>query len=117
MFSQTTPVKPHRQLWVRIASMAIHGLFLAWLLHAPRPDFIAPSSVAYGKAGSTITELYWRTPDSTPNATGQTRASTPSPRVTRARVTWQPLGKDRPKQQPDRARSLEEATSASSVSV
>lgn len=36
-----------------------HCALLVWLLHAPPPVFIAPSSVMAGVGGSAVTHLYW----------------------------------------------------------
>jgi protein TonB len=45
--------------WALPASIALHGLLLAWLLHTPRPVFVAPSSALGGVGGATVTHLYW----------------------------------------------------------
>jgi TonB family protein len=41
----------------------LHVALLAWLLHSPRPIFVAPSSVLGGVGGSTVTHLYWPVSD------------------------------------------------------
>jgi TonB family protein len=41
------------------ASVAIHCLALAWLLHSPAPAFISPSSIQQGENGQAITKIYW----------------------------------------------------------
>jgi len=66
MFSQINPTNPRRQGRVRFASLLLHGLLLAWLLHAPEPMRITPNSVARGQNGASLTRLYWpsKTPDS-----------------------------------------------------
>jgi TonB family protein len=40
-------------------SLATHSLLLGWLLHAPQPTLLTPSSVALGKNGTSMTRLYW----------------------------------------------------------
>jgi len=40
-------------------SLAVHTLLLGWLLHAPQPRLLTPSSVALGKNGASVTPLYW----------------------------------------------------------
>src|SRR3981081_1568341 len=40
-------------------SLAVHTLLVGWLLHAPQPRLLAPSSVALGKNGTSVTRLYW----------------------------------------------------------
>lgn len=53
---------PYRRPALRV-SVALHVLLLAWLLHSPRPIFIAPSSVLGGVGGMTVTHLYWPVSD------------------------------------------------------
>jgi TonB family protein len=68
-------------------SLALHGLLLGWLLHSPYPRFLAPSSVAAGEYGGSITHLYW---PSSP-AQGRTDAKSSSPRQQLAalrRLAW-----------------------------
>jgi TonB family protein len=64
------PPAPRRPgLWV---SLGFHTVFLVWLLHAPAPIFVAPSSGLAGLHGATITHLYW------PAASGE-ESALPSP--------------------------------------
>jgi TonB family protein len=59
MFSQLNPVTVRPQRWLRWASLAVHGLLLAWLLHSPEPMLLNPVSVALGHNGKSVTRLYW----------------------------------------------------------
>jgi TonB family protein len=43
-------------------SLALHGLLFAWLLHTPEPQLLTPSSIALGRNGKVLTQLYWPTP-------------------------------------------------------
>ena len=54
------------------ASLALHGVFLLWLFHAPRPDFLAPAFVAHGDQGTFVAHLYW--PNQSTNAETATDA-------------------------------------------
>jgi outer membrane biosynthesis protein TonB len=65
MFAQLHPTNARRERWVLLASLAAHGVVLAWLLHAPTPQRIEPRSVLLGKNGTSLTRLYWSstTPD------------------------------------------------------
>lgn len=65
MFAQLNPATRSRQHWVRGASLALHGLLLAWFLHAPEPKLLNPQSVALGENGTSVTRLYWssKSPD------------------------------------------------------
>lgn len=56
-------------------SLALHGLLLGCLLHSPYPRFLAPSSVAAGEYGGSITHLYWLSPPSQ----GRTDAKSSAP--------------------------------------
>ena len=40
-------------------SVLVHCVFLAWLIHSPKPIFVAPSSVARGLGGTRVTRVYW----------------------------------------------------------
>lgn len=65
MFAQLNPVTARRQRWLRLGSLLVHGLLLAWLLHSPEPMLLNPISVALGHNGKAVTRLYWasKTPD------------------------------------------------------
>jgi len=59
MFAPLNPATAGRQRWLRIGSLIAHGVVLAWLLHAPEPQLLQPSSVALGENGKSVTRLYW----------------------------------------------------------
>lgn len=65
MFAQLNPATARRQRWLRLTSLALHGLVLAWLLHSPEPLLLTPASVAIGQNGNSVTRLYWssKSPD------------------------------------------------------
>jgi TonB family protein len=44
-----------------IASLALHGLFLAWLLHTPEPRLLRANSIAIGRNGKVVSHLYFST--------------------------------------------------------
>lgn len=57
-----TPIQPNRpeaRRWAPQISALIHCALLAWLVHSPRPIFVAPASVARGDGGTRVTRLYW----------------------------------------------------------
>jgi hypothetical protein len=64
MFEQLSPATARRQRSLRAVSVALHAAILAWMLHAPEPRLLTPTSVALGQNG-TSTRLYWssRNPD------------------------------------------------------
>src|SRR2546427_6897631 len=59
MFTQLHPGTPKRQVTLLGVSLALHFLFLGWILHGPAPIFVAPSSVARGQSGSSLTRIYF----------------------------------------------------------
>jgi len=65
MFVQTKSETGRRQRKVLAGSLALHGLLFAWLLHAPEPLLLNPISIALGRNGRVLTQLYWpsQTPD------------------------------------------------------
>jgi len=59
MFAQLHPPAAGRQRWLRLASLALHGALLAWLLHTPDPKLLIAVSVVRGENGTSVTRLYW----------------------------------------------------------
>src|SRR6267154_6823033 len=65
MFTQLKSETWRGQRKVLAASLVLHGLLFAWLLHAPEPQLLNPASIALGRNGRVLTQLYWptQTPD------------------------------------------------------
>lgn len=61
MFTQLNP-KRNQSNALLAASLALHGLLLAWLLHAAEPQLLNPVSIARGENGNVVTRLYWPSP-------------------------------------------------------
>jgi TonB family protein len=61
MFLQPNALESKHQRAVLTASLAAHGLLLAWLLHASEPRLLNPSSVALGRNGKVLTGIYFPT--------------------------------------------------------
>ncbi|HKU27271.1 MAG TPA: energy transducer TonB [Candidatus Sulfotelmatobacter sp.] len=59
MFQQLKPASTRSEGGFKFASIALHAIILAWLLHAPEPRLLNPNSVAYGENGRSATRLYW----------------------------------------------------------
>jgi TonB family protein len=59
MFEQLNPANVRRQRWLRLGSVALHGLALAWLLRPLEPLLLNPVSVAIGQNGNSVTRLFW----------------------------------------------------------
>lgn len=65
MFAQLNPATASRQRWLRMVSVAVHAMMLAWLLRAPKAQKLQLSSILLGQNGRSVTRLYWtsKTPD------------------------------------------------------
>jgi TonB family protein len=59
MFTPLYPAISKRRATSLSVSLAIHFVFLGWLLHSPTPIFVAPSSVVKGQSGSSVTRIYF----------------------------------------------------------
>jgi hypothetical protein len=59
MFVQLNPANARRQRRLLVASCAVHGLLLVWLLRSPEPIRLIPNSLALGQKGRSVTRLYW----------------------------------------------------------
>ncbi len=57
-------------------SLALHGLLFAWLLHAPEPRLLMPSSVAIGRNGKVIAQLYFPTQNPDDSTTSSSHSAT-----------------------------------------
>jgi|SRR5271169_1902484 len=60
MFAQLKPATS-TQSRVLAASLALHGLVFAWLLHTPDPRLLSPNSIALGRSGRVLARLYFPT--------------------------------------------------------
>ena len=59
MFEQANPATARRQRTLLAASVGVHAVILAWILHAPEPKLLSPVSVASGQNGTSVTRLFW----------------------------------------------------------
>jgi len=107
MFAQLYPANAARGRFVRGASVVLHALVLAWLVHPPAPRRLTAVSVALGQNGTSVTRLYWpsKNPDNSTHSSSdlatqryrkerlgqkllwnKALAKLPMPRTPRARV-------------------------------
>src|SRR5258708_37738702 len=84
MFAQLNPVTARRQCWLRIGSLAFHGLVLAWLPHTPEPQLLTATSVASWQNGKSVTPLYW--PSTSPDDRTQSSSDSPTGRYRHQRL-------------------------------
>jgi TonB family protein len=93
MFAQLNPGTAKRQSKVLAASLALHGLLFAWLLHAPEPLLLNPSSIAVGHNGKVLTRLYFPTQRPDQSATSSSDRATETYRHQRLgheKLLWKP---------------------------
>jgi hypothetical protein len=62
MFGQPNAEGSRKQRGLTAASVALHALLLAWLVHTPAPLLLTASSVTLGRNGNSATRVYWPTP-------------------------------------------------------
>jgi TonB family protein len=89
MFAQLNPVTTRRQRWLRMGSLALHGLLLAWLLHTPNPQLLTAVSVALGQNGKSVTRLYW--PSKSPDDSSQSSSDSATQRYRHQRLSHEKL--------------------------
>jgi TonB family protein len=93
MFAQPNPGTAGRQDRVLAASLALHGLLFAWLLHSPEPQLLNPSSIAIGHNGKVLTRLYFptQTPDdSTTSSSDRATETYRHQRLGHEKPAWKP---------------------------
>jgi TonB family protein len=92
VFAQLNP-GTSRQRKVLMGSLAVHGLFLAWLLHTTEPQLLMPSSVAIGRNGKVVAHLYFPTQspdDSTTSSSDNASEAYRHQRLGHEKLTWKP---------------------------
>ncbi len=62
MFGQLDSGRSAADRKILAASLTLHALLFAWLLHAPEPQLLNPTSVALGHNGQLVTRIYFPTP-------------------------------------------------------
>jgi len=91
MFSTLERRIPKRQMRSLFVSLTLHGLVLAFLLHAPAATVISPSLTLAGENGPSVTPIYWRgrAPATPPEDNSKSSADrTRHRKVSDARLTW-----------------------------
>jgi TonB family protein len=76
MFTQLNCEKFNSQRRVLASSLALHGLLFAWLLHAPQPQLLNPSSVALGRNGRLLARIYFPTESADDSTTSSPNRAT-----------------------------------------
>jgi Gram-negative bacterial TonB protein C-terminal len=92
MFVQLNPANGRRQRRLLVASCAVHGLLLAWLLRSPDPIRLTPNSLALGQNGRSVTRLYWSSKNPDDSSHSSSDLATQGYRHERLgqKLTWKP---------------------------
>jgi TonB family protein len=88
-FEDIDHVRPERRRFLLSFSITLHLCFLAWLLRAPSPTFLAPQSIVRGERNGSATALFFptRRGEEGAESSSQSRAAR-SPLAARSRLTW-----------------------------
>jgi TonB family protein len=91
MFAQLNLGTAIRQRKVLGASLTLHCLLFAWLLHSTEPQLINPTSVALGRNGRVLAQIYWPTQSPDDSDTSSSDRATEvyrHQRVGHDKLTW-----------------------------
>jgi TonB family protein len=114
MFSILHRRVPKQQIKSLSVSLALHGLLLTFLLHAPTATVISPSLTLSGENGPAVTQLYWSRQGTASEAESKSSAErTRHRKVTDARLTWNRAKNEKRTTPPDAA--LTETVAASTA--
>jgi TonB family protein len=89
MFRALNPGPSRSRVTSLAGSITAHGFLLAWLLHAPSPTVLTPSSIAFGENVNTITHLYWPAQSMADSPSSADSSVRVRQSVARRRLTWQ----------------------------
>jgi TonB family protein len=93
MFAQLNPAGSKGQSRVLAGSLALHAVLFAWLVHNPEPQLLTASSVAIGRNGKVVTELYFPTQSPDDSATSSPDRATEiyrHQRLGHQKLAWKP---------------------------
>jgi TonB family protein len=91
MFAQLNSGTARSRRRVLGGSLVLHGLLFAWLLHAPEPQLLNPTSVALGHNGKVLTQLYWPSQSPDDSSTNSSERATEvyhHQRLGHEKLTW-----------------------------
>jgi TonB family protein len=93
MFLQQNSDTARNQRRVLAGSLALHAALFIWLLHAPEPRLLMPSSIALGSNGRVLTRIYWPTPSPDDSTTSSSRSASEvyrHQRLGHQKLVWKP---------------------------
>jgi TonB family protein len=94
MFAQLNPAGSKIQSRVMAGSLALHAVLFAWLVHNPEPQLLTASSVAVGRNGKVVTQLYFPTQSPDDSASSSPDRATEIYRHQRfghQKLAWKPV--------------------------
>jgi TonB family protein len=103
MFTLLNTRTPLRKRVVMSASLALHAILFAWLVHTPEPRLLNPNSVAPGDNGRVLARLYFPTStadDSDTSSPQQAREKYRRQRFGHEKLTWKKNSKPAKLSQP-----------------
>jgi TonB family protein len=92
MFAQLSPSTSTRRR-VLSGSLILHGVLLAWLLHAPEPRLLTLVSVAAGHNGKVVSRLYFPTQSPDDSSTSSAASASQTYRhqhLGHEKLSWKP---------------------------
>jgi TonB family protein len=102
MFAPLKAEAPARKRAIMAGSLILHGILLAWLLHAPEPPLLNANSVAPGHNGRVLAQLYFPSPladDSTASSPAHATEVYRHQRFGHEKLTWK-QSRERARQNP-----------------
>jgi len=93
MFAQLNPAGSKSQRRILVASLVFHGLLFAWLLHSSEPQLLTASSVAVGRNGKVLTQIYFPTQSPDNSTTSSPKLATEiyrHQRLGHQKLAWTP---------------------------
>jgi len=103
MFAPLKAEAPARKPTVMAFSLVVHGLLLAWILHTPEPPLLNASSIAPGRNGRVLAQLYFPSPladDSTTSSPAQATEVYRHQRIGHEKLVWKKRERARQNQAP-----------------
>lgn len=91
MFAPANSETTRNQRRILVGSLLAHGLLFAWLLHAPEPLLLNPTSITLGRNGNVLARLYWPTQlsdDSSTSSSDQATEVYRHQRMGHEKLTW-----------------------------
>ncbi len=93
MFAQLSGQSLQKQRQLAAASLVVHAILFAWLLHVPEPRLLNPNSVGLGHNGRVLARLYFPTEnpdDSSTSSSNRAIETYHHQRLGHEKLAWKP---------------------------